>query len=88
MRLALRERRMGRATISRLLIHSLSSESEDDSEEEDCVLAEIGISSSEEEEKSTEEGEEMIESTENFNVNMTIVLLTFWAKSNSNPNLR
>ena len=72
MRLALRERRMGRATISRLLIHSLSSESEDDSEEEDCVLAEIGISSSEEEEESTEE-EEMIESTENFNVNTTIV---------------
>ena len=61
---ALRERRMGRATISRLLIHYL--------EEEDCVLAEIDISSSEEEEESTEE-EEMIESTENFNVNTTIV---------------
>ena len=40
------------------------------SEEEDCVLAETGISSSEEE-GSTEE-EEMIASTENFNVNMTI----------------
>ena len=51
---------------------SLLSESEDGSEEEDCVLAEIGISSSEEEEESTEE-EEMIESTENFNVNTTIV---------------
>ena len=51
---------------------SLSSEWEDDSEEEGCVLAEIGISSSEEEEESTEE-EEMIESTENFNVNTTIV---------------
>ena len=51
---------------------SLSSESEDDWEEEDCVLAEIGISGSEEEEDSTEE-EEMIESTENFNVNTTIV---------------
>ena len=51
---------------------SLSSESEDDSEEEDCVLSEIGISSSEEKEELTEE-EEMIESTENFNVNTTIV---------------
>ena len=47
---------------------SVSSESE----EEDCVLAEIGISSSAEEEESTEE-EEMIESTEKFNVNTTIV---------------
>ena len=51
---------------------SLSSESENNSEEEDCVLAEIGISSSEGEEESTEE-EEMIEGTENFNVNTTIV---------------
>ena len=51
---------------------SLSSESEDGSEEEECVLGEIGISSSEEEEESTEE-EEMIESTKNFNVNTTIV---------------
>ena len=51
---------------------SLSSESEDDSEEGDCVLSEIGISSSEEKEELTEE-EEMIESTENFNVNTTIV---------------
>ena len=62
---------MGRATVSRSS-DSLSSESEDGSEEEDCVLADIGISSSEEEEESTEE-EEMIESTENFNVNTTIV---------------
>ena len=54
---------------------SLSSESEEGSEEEDCVLAEIGISSSEEEEESTEE-EEMIESTENFNVNTTIIVYT------------
>lgn len=51
---------------------SVRSESEDGSEEEYCVLTEIGILSSEEEEKSTEE-EEMIESTENFNVNTTIV---------------
>ncbi|PFX21537.1 hypothetical protein AWC38_SpisGene13976 [Stylophora pistillata] len=51
---------------------SLSSELEDDSEEEDCVLAEIGISNSEEEEESIEE-EEMIENTENFYVNTTIV---------------
>ena len=65
---------------------SIRSESEDNSEEEDCVLAEIGISSCEEEEESTEE-EEMIESTENFNVNTTIVY-TVWAKSNLNPNLR
>ena len=64
---------MGKATMSRLNSDSLSRESEDDSEEEDCVLAELGISSSEEEEESTEE-EEMIESTENqFNVNTTIV---------------
>ena len=62
---------MGRGTI-RSSPDSLSSESEDDSEKEDCVLAEIGISSSEEEEESTEE-EEMIESTENSNVNTTIV---------------
>ena len=51
---------------------SLSSESEDGSEEGDCVLAEIGISSSEEEEESTEE-EGTIESTDNFNVNTTIM---------------
>ena len=51
--------------------NSLSSETEDGSEEEDCVLADIGIPSSEEEEESTEE-EEMIESTENFNVNTTV----------------
>ena len=55
---------MGKATMSSLLIHF--------SEEEDCVLAEIGISSSEEEKESTEEEEEMIASTENFNANMTI----------------
>lgn len=52
--------------------HSVRSESEDGSEEEDCVLAENGISASEEEEESTED-EDMIESTENFNVNTTIV---------------
>ena len=53
--------------------HESSSDSvSSESEEEDCVLAEIGISSSEEEEESTEE-EEMIESTEKFNVNTTIV---------------
>ena len=64
---------MGRVMIrSRLLIHSVVNEKTIDSEEEGCVLAEIGISSSEEEEESTEE-EEMIESTENFNVNTTIV---------------
>ena len=53
--------------------HKSSSDSvSSESEEEDCVLAEIGISSSEEEEESTEE-EEMIESTEKFNANTTIV---------------
>ena len=44
-----------------------NNESGDDSEE-DCVLAEIGVSSSEEEKESEEE----IESTGNFNVNTSI----------------
>ena len=45
-----------------------NSESGDDSEE-DCVLAEIGVSSSEE----GEESEEEIDSTGNFDVNASIV---------------
>ena len=64
---ALREREEDGKSDNQSSSDSLSSESEDDSEEEDRVLA-----SPEEEEESTEK-EEMIESTENLNVNATIV---------------